>query len=101
MLVLGSDQPEIHKLDYSQALWDILRCRKRVEVAVVEANLDRPLGKLLVCQLLYDPSMLGRCNLFRLVKHQNNVLFFIVQRAPDGMPELNRIIKGRWSGNGR
>ena len=49
MLHLGSDQPYIHKLDYGEALWELSRCRKWVEVAVVVANLDLPADKLLFC----------------------------------------------------
>lgn len=49
MLLLESDQPDIHKLDYGEALWELPRCRKRFEVAVVAANLDLPAGKLVFC----------------------------------------------------
>jgi hypothetical protein len=101
MLGLGSDQPEIHKLDYGEALWDLPRCRKWVEVAGVEANLDLPSGKLLFSQLLCDPSALGKRHMFRIVKRQNYVLFLVVQHTPYVMPKLDGIIKGRWSGNSR
>ena len=47
MLFLGSDQPEIHKLDYGEALWELPRCRNWVEGALLVANLDLPAGKLL------------------------------------------------------
>ena len=78
MVVLGSDQPETHKLDYGEALWDLPRCRKWVEVAVVEANLDLPAGKLLFRMCLYDPSAIGRHHPFRLIELQNDVLFVVV-----------------------